>query len=81
MTSASDYFTCLPKYPVVLCKICHHCVWPDNARTHLRESRLPKAERALVWDEPQAWKEVFHSNGRFEVPHAIDQPVQGLRLF
>jgi hypothetical protein len=83
MTSASDYFTCLPKYRVVLCKVCHYCVWPDNARTHLREkhSRLPKAERALICDELQTWQEVSHSHEHFEVPQAVDHPVQGLRLF
>jgi hypothetical protein len=83
MTSAFDYFTCLPKYRVVLCKICHYCVWPDNARTHLREkhSRLPKAERALICDELQIWQEVSHSHEHFEVPQAVDRPIQGLRLF
>jgi hypothetical protein len=82
MTSAFDYFTCLLKYRVVLCKICHYCVWPDNARTHLREkhSRLPKAERALVCDELQTWQEVSHSHEHFEVPQAVDRPVQGLRI-
>ena len=83
MTSALDYFTCLPKYRVALCKICHYCVWPDNARTHLREkhSRLPKAERALICEELQAWQEVSHSHEHFEIPQAVDQPIQGLRLF
>jgi len=83
MTSALDYFTCLPKYRVVLCKICHYCVWPDNARTHLREkhSRLPKAERALICDQVQAWQAVSHSHEHFEVPQAVNEPVHGLRLF
>ena len=67
MSSALDYFTCLPKYRVVLCKICHYCVWPDNARSHLREkySRLPKAERALICDELQALQGVSHSHEQF----------------
>ena len=26
MTSALDYFTCLPKYRVILCKICHQLI-------------------------------------------------------
>jgi hypothetical protein len=83
MTSALDYFKCLPKYRVVLCKICRYCVWPDNARTHLREkhSRLPKAERALVCDELQALQGVSHSQEQFEIPQAVDQLVQGLRWF
>ena len=83
MISALDYFTCLPKYRVVLCKICHYCVWPDNACTHLREkhSRRPKAERALVCDELQAWQAVSHSHEHFRIPQVVDQPVQGLRLF
>jgi hypothetical protein len=55
-TSAFDYFKYLLKYRIVLCKICYYYVWPDNAYTHLREkhSRLPKAERALIYDELQA---------------------------
>jgi hypothetical protein len=55
----------------------------DNARTHLREkhSRLPKAERALICEELQAWQGVSHSHEHFEIPQAVDQPVQGLRLF
>jgi hypothetical protein len=83
MTSALDYFTCLPKYRVVLCKICHYCVWPGSARTHLREkhSRLPKAGKALICDELQAWQEVSHSHEQFEVPQAVDQPIYDLRLF
>jgi hypothetical protein len=78
-----DYFTCLPKYRVVLCKICHYCVWPDNARTHLRgkHSMLSKAERALIREELQAWQGVSHSHEQLEIPQAVDQPVQGLRLF
>ena len=60
-----------------------YCVWPDNARTHLREkhSRLPKAERALICDEVQAWQEVAHSHKHFEVPQNVDEPAHGLRLF
>jgi hypothetical protein len=83
MTSALDDFTCLPKYRVVLCKICHYCVWPGNARTHFREkhSRLSKAERALICDELQAWQENSHSNEQFEVLQAVGQPIHGLRLF
>lgn len=83
MSSASDYFTSLPEYRVILCKTCHYCVWPDNARTHLREkhSRLPKAERALICDELQAWKEISRSHERFEVPLTVEKPVVGLRLF
>jgi hypothetical protein len=79
MTSAFDYFTCLPKYRVVLYKICHYRVWPDNARTHLREkhSRLSKAERLLICDELQAWQGATHSHEQFEIPKAVDQPVQG----
>jgi hypothetical protein len=55
MTSAFDYFTCLPKYRIVLCKIYYYYVWLDNTRTYLREkhSRLLKAERALIYDELQ----------------------------
>jgi hypothetical protein len=57
MTSAFDYFICLLKYRIVLYKIYYYCVWPDNARTYLREkhSRLLKAERALIYDELQTW--------------------------
>ena len=77
------YFTCLPKCRVVLYKICHYFVWPDKARTHLREkhSRLSKAERALIRDELQAWQGVSYLHKHFEIPQAVDQPVQGLRLF
>jgi hypothetical protein len=83
MTSALDDFTCLPKYRVALCKICHYCVWPGNARTHLREkhSRLSKAERALICDELQARQEISHSHEQFEVPQAVDQPIHSLHLF
>lgn len=79
MTSAFDYFTCLPKYRVVICKTCRYCVWPDNARTRLREkhSRLLKAERALICDELQAWQGVSLSHEQFEIPKAVDQPGTG----
>jgi hypothetical protein len=55
MTSAFDYFICLPKYRVVLYKIYHYYIWLDNARTYLREkhSRLLKVERALICDKLQ----------------------------
>jgi hypothetical protein len=83
MSSALDHFTCLPKYCVVLCKICQYCVWPDDARTHLIEkhSSLPEAERALICDELQAWQWVTRSHEHFEVPQAVYQPVHGLSLF
>ena len=76
-------FTCLSKCRVVLRKTCHYCVLLDNARTHLKEkySRLPKAERALICDELQALQGVSHSYEQFDVPQAVDQPVQGSRLF
>lgn len=48
-------------FRVTLCKTCHRCVWPDSARTKFRKERdrLPEAERALVCDERQSWRELF----------------------
>lgn len=83
MDSAADCFTILPEYQIVLCKIYHYCVWPDNIRTHLRtkHKRLPRIERAQIDEDVRTWSGILRSPNQFSIPQSVKKPVQGLRLF
>lgn len=80
---AADYFTVNAKYGFAVCKTCHYYVWPDNLRTHLRQKhgRIPRAGRASISDELQAWPGLSNSQEDFAVPQSVELPIEGLHLF
>ena len=83
MDNAADCLAILPDYQIVLCKICHYCVWPDNIRTDLRtkHKRLPRIKRAHICENVQSWSGVLCSPNRFSILQSVKEPVPGLRLF
>jgi len=76
MTSALDYFTRLPKYRVVLCKICHYCVWPDNARTRKETGAAKNETPSYSKHEASIKKKILQGMG-IVVEISLEKPDLG----
>lgn len=81
--SASDVFTYLAKYRVVVCGTCCFAVWPGQARTHLTKHHrgiLPKARFAIA-TELSMWPDIFQQLEDPDRPNSIPHPLPELPLF
>ena len=85
MTSiATQYFTRLREYRVIVCKECKHAVWPKEVDPHLsgKHHKVKKEERESVQESIHSmWRGLITDPEQFVAPVEVEEPIPELSSY
>ncbi|KAF4294543.1 hypothetical protein CNMCM8686_003245 [Aspergillus fumigatus] len=75
-----QFFIKLSQFPIIICQICRHGVWPREVSSHLqgKNHHLPQATAKQVHEAIQGWDGIEHDPLAIQWPTSLPQSIPEL---